>query len=65
MYIAHKKEISMSEMKFYLEEMMIMGLSSQLEDEVYYDLMNDGAYVEIHKLIHIAETMHKWYQVEF
>ena len=38
----HPEEVSHSEVMFYLEEMMDMNLSDELEDDVYYDLKWNG-----------------------
>lgn len=60
----HKKEISKTEMLYYLEEMIGMELASPLEENTYYKLMDD-AYVSVDDLLHIGNTIQQWYQVKF
>ena len=59
-----KKQISMDEMMFYLEEMVLLGISTALEEKVYHLLLEEKK-VSLNQLESIKKRISKWYEVKF
>ena len=59
-----KKQISIDEMMFYLEEMVLLGINTALEEKVYHLLLRDEE-VSLNQLESIKKRMMKWYDFKF
>lgn len=59
-----KNDISLDEVTYYLEEIMLLGINTALEERVYHLILEDKK-VSSNQLESIKKRMRKWYQVKF
>lgn len=59
-----KNEISLDEVTYYLEEIMLLSINTALEEKVYHLILDDKK-VSSNQLESIKKRMRKWYQVKF
>jgi len=59
-----KKQINMDEVMFYLEEMVLLGINTELEEKVYHLLLEEKK-VSLNQLESIKKRMYKRYNVKF